>query len=487
MLKIQHSGNAMRLASTLAAAATLVVRALSAQAAPGDPPVVQPTRYELDLRVDPAGETLAGRARITVANRSARPAPEISILLYRLMRATRVAAVGGERLTVTQDVVEFEDAPALQVRRVLVRLATPLRPGGQVTLDVDYAGRLLGYAETGMLYVQDRIDTAFTLIREDAQAYPTVRWPSVRVSRAAGLPAFDYVARITVPEGYTVANVGALTDTTRRAGWTTFTYRNLQPAWRMDFAIGRLGRVDEGALHVFHIAADSLGARRLIGAMARTLALYARWFGPRRDAGSFTVIELPDGWGSQADVTGILQTAPAFRDPAHDGELYHELSHLWNVKSTDAASPRWEEGLATFLPWVTADSLGGGATTDSLATRTLARVRRRLTTEPRLATTPMIGYGSARMTDQSYVVGGLMCYVLYRVMGHEAFTHTMAELHRDHATTGARTDDLVAIATRLSPRDVQPVFRDWLYTTGWSRLAAAAERADDLVRVYDGK
>ena len=71
------------------------------------------------------------------------------------------------------------------------------------------------------------------------------------------------------------------------------------------------------------------------------------------------MIEVPDGWGSQADVTCILQTAAAFRDPARLVEVYHEVSHLWNVPATDLPSPRWDEGLATFLQFRMADERDG--------------------------------------------------------------------------------------------------------------------------------
>ena len=33
---------------------------------------------------------------------------------------------------------------------------------------------------------------------------------------------------------------------------------------------------------------------------------YTRWFGPLHDYLGYAVIEIPDGWGSQADVTSTL-------------------------------------------------------------------------------------------------------------------------------------------------------------------------------------
>ena len=144
-------------------------------------------------------------------------------------------------------------------------------------------------------------------------------------NRRAGLPEYDYTARITVPASHTVANGGALVER-REAGVTvTYVYRSLKPSWRMDFAVARFTTLRDGDLAVHHLPDDSAGARRILGAMSRTLKLYTRWFGPLRGSAAFAVIEIPDGWGSQADVTSILQSAAAFRDPRREYELYHEI------------------------------------------------------------------------------------------------------------------------------------------------------------------
>ena len=156
----------------------------------GSSPLV-PTRYELDLRVDFHEERIAGTARIALKNPGTSPASEASFLLYRLMTVTAVRDPARRPLAFQQSVVPFEDDAKKQTNHVLVALAPPLEPGRTATVEIEYGGYLTGYAETGSLYIQDRVDEAFTILREDADAYPTVRIPSHAKNRASGLPEFD--------------------------------------------------------------------------------------------------------------------------------------------------------------------------------------------------------------------------------------------------------------------------------------------------------
>lgn len=452
--------------------ATLIA-SLQSQSAPIDTTVVfRPIRYDLEIKVDIPNQELIARARITVANATSQPVRGGEFLLYRLLRVSGVSDAASKPLSFTQPVVEFVDHAALQVRQLNVALRTPLAPGQSTAMVIDYRGPLRGYAETGMLYVRDHIDSAYTLLRMDAFAYPIPGVPSHLVNRRAGLPTYDYDARITVPEGFTVANGGQLIGTRTNGGWTTFEYRNLKPAWRMDFGVARFGIKQAGAVRVFYLPEDSAGGARLFDVMTRTLETYTRWFGPLSASPQFSLIEIPDGWGSQADVTSILQAAAAFRNPKRQYELYHELSHLWNVTETGRPPVRWNEGLATFLEDVTTDSLEGRITTDSSADRMAAWLSKRVKQNANLSKVPMVEYGRAQMTDNSYSVGALMFYTLYRLMGHQAFTKLIATTYQRYNTTSLSNDDFVRLANELSPLPLDAVFRDWLYSTRWSAIVA---------------
>jgi hypothetical protein len=469
-------------------AAALVGGCLAAAAGgaqtPNEPLFLRPVRYDLVFTADLNNERIAGSARIRLRNEHTQAVNEASLLLYRLLSVQDVRDGAGKQLAFTQAIVVFEDLTKLQVNQVRVPLVPALAPGMETTVEIRYGGHVLGYAETGMAYIRDRVDSAYTLLREDANAYPTVGYPSMRLRRTAGLPVYEYAARITVPSTHTVANGGQLVERIDHGATTTFVYRSVKPSWRMDFAIAPFRMLRRGNLTVFHLPADSVGALRIIDAMSRTLALYTRWFGPLRGESPFAVIEIPDGWGSQADVTSILQAAAAFREPKREAELYHEISHLWNVTATDRPAPRWNEGLATFLEDVATDSLSGRATTDSNAIRFARWLGERARMDSSLRTVAPVDYGKREMTGYSYWVGSVMFYGLYRLVGHDVFRRIIGDYYRAHGANGGNTADFVRLAKELSPVDLDSYFADWLYSARWVTVVSSAQSPRDLYARY---
>jgi len=463
-----------------------MARCLYAQSPAGPTLPVEPLRYVLDLRLDYAQGRLDGTAAITLRNRSPAPVEAVPLLLYRLMTVAAARDAQGLALAVAQRVDTFVDFPQLQVNAVTVRLPRPLPPGDTATVTLDFGGYLLGYAETGMAYVQDRVDTAFTIIRPDAFAYPTPGVPSMDALRSTPPGAFSYVARVSVPESLVVVNGGRLASRTTRNGVATYIYRNVKPAWRMDLAIARYRTLESGATRVAYLPGDSVGAVRVLRAADATLRLYTSWFGPLRDSTSFAVIEIPDGWGSQADVSSIIQSAAAFRDSTRRREVYHEVSHLWNVPSLDRPAPRWEEGLASFLEYLTQEQLEQRPVLAEHAAAVASRLRAGLAQNASWRAVPLRAYGREGMTDLSYSVGMLMFDVLYGLVGADRFNAIVGGYYRQYAARGATTDDFVALAKRLSPLDVSRFFDDWIYTTRWADRVAAGAGVDELVRYYRG-
>ena len=470
-----------RLALALAVLAAPGVRA---QRSPGPALLVAPVHYDLALRVDYDSEQLHGDVALTVRSFGLRPLTEVPLVLYRLLRVASVADGRGTPLRFTQEVVGQSDEPTVQVNAVRVRLARPLRPGDTTTVHIAYGGYLLGYAETGMLYQQDRIDTTFTILRQDPFAYPQVALPSRTLGWTGAPPDFTYEARITVPERLTVANGGVLVARRVDGGKATYTYRSAVPSWRMDFAIARYAILAQGQTRVFHFPQDSAGAVGVARAVADALRLYTASFGPLQGPPAFTVIEVPDGWGSQKDAATIIQSAAAFRDSTRYREVYHEVAHLWGVVSRDSVSPRWDEGLATFLEYRTLGELSGRPVLRERAAAVAESIRRRFREQPPLAGTPLAAYGRAGLTDLSYSVGMLMFYVLDGVVGRERFDRIVGGYYQRYTATGATTDDFVAYARSVGGPEIDRFFHDWLFTAAWYDRVRDGADPEALVRAY---
>ncbi len=446
-------------------------------------PTLTPLHYELAIRVDCDAEIVTGSASVQLRNISDAPASSASLLLYRLMAVDAVTDGDGHALGFSQTAVPFSDFGELQVNQIIVELTETLPPGAETTVRVDYAGHLLGYVETGMLYTRDHVSREFTILRDDTWAFPKPGYPSIADLRGTPEPRFTYHARITVPIELSVANGGRLIAVEESGALATYVYESVRRSVRMDFAIADYSTLHEGAVHIHHLAGDERGAAHVARAARRSLDLYASWFGPLRGENSLAFIEIPDGYGSQTTEGTIIQSAGAFKDTMKSCEVYHEVSHLWNVTATDRPSPRWEEGLAMFLQYLVSDEVDGGTAVDERADKLIAHLSERLP-EHAARRVPMCEYGEENLTDMSYTAGGLLFDVYYRLVGAEVFRKTVGEYYRTFFETGGSTDDFVLLASELSPVDLGPFFDDWVYSPRWTERVLASGDHNDLVRFY---
>ena len=363
---------------------------------------VAPVAYDLAIQVDYDEQQIRGTGRLTVRNTSEHPVRHVPLLLYRMMKVTDLTAHDGSPLRFYQQILPFDDWEQLHVNYVEVEIPS-LDPGEEETLSIAWEGYLHGYTEA-MRYVQDHIDPVYTAVREETKPYPVVGYPSSQTRQLAGLPDFDVELRVTVPDSLVVANGGELLGIERTGGRATYHYRNSRPSWRIDIAIAPYELIERDGLRVYYFAEDRSGAEGIAGGFLRATGQYTEWFGPLHGFGGYAIIEVPTGYGSQADVNNILLQASAFQNPDHPTQLYHEASHLWNVELTDRPSPRWDEGMAMFLQVLLVDVFAGDqslSAVEELAERMRGRLKRQFENEPRLGDIPPIDYGNEDVTDLS--------------------------------------------------------------------------------------
>jgi len=439
------------------------------------------TYLALDVELDYDQGSVAGWASYEIANRSDRETTRVPFNVGRLMTIRAAEGPDGTPLPFTQQVVVFRDSPRRQVNHVSVLLGRPLPPGGTVTLKLQYDGYLVGYTETGSLYIKDHVDEAFTILRTDALAWPVLGTLSRRSNRIAPRPDFRFTASVTVPERLTVASGGRLVDRTTRDGRTTFVYESVAPAPFLNLPVADYALLRRGGLRVYHFPEDSVGARRILERSWSGLALLERWFGPLGADPELAVMEIPEGWGSQASLAGgIIQTADAFREPGGMYALYHELTHLWNAPDRDQPSARWNEGLASFLARRMASELDDWNGMEATVQRTAQGLTAASEREPEIATVPFQRYGETGLTDLSYQVGFLMFYALHRALGDERFDAALRRYYRDNREQGGTFDTLLEYLRTESPVDLGRFFQDWVYSTGWYDELRDGTRPEDI-------
>lgn len=442
-------------------------------------------RLALDLRVDYAAQSLSGTATLEAENWTDRPATRVSLLLNRLMTASAVRDDRGRPLPFAQRVVRFHDDPMRQVTQLIVQLPHAAPPHQRQTLRVAYDGNLVGYTEIGWLYVHDRIDSAFTILRAEALAFPQLGELWEEADRTVPRTDFTYDVSVRVPRGFVVATGGTSTVHPDGDG-VVWRWVSDAPSPFLNVSIAPYDTVVSGGVRVFHFRDDGAGARRLAARTTDALRTLGEWFGPLHSPPRLTIAEIPDGWGSQASlVGGVIQTRSAFSDSARLGELYHELSHLWNAPDLDTPSPRWNEGLAMFVADLLRERLDGWAGRDSASERTIAALARRLERDSALARTPMSAFGERGMTDASYSVARVMFATLYAAVGAARFDSIVGGYYREHPE-GGTTRQLAAYATRVGGAKVSTLFDDWLFTTRWTALVRSHRTVSELARAELG-
>ena len=433
-------------------------------------------RLELDLNVDYARERVDGVARLTVRNTSQQPVDRVPLVLGRLMT---VKSAGGLRFE--QAIGVFEDQTIRQVNFLTIHLADPVPPGGMRAIAIDYGGHIVPYTETGNLYVHDTIAPDFTIIREDAYAFPTLGISSRAANRAIARNGFTFDAHITVPRGFVVAS-GSLVDQKDGTDTTTFHFATSEPAPFLNLSIAKFGVLDDSGVRIYYLPADAEGAKLVMQKTQKALAQLAEWLGPLGKEAKLTIIEIPEGWGSQAGlIPGIILTADSFHNPTYLIALYHELGHLWNPDELDRPPARLNEGESMWLQWAMAEQLDG-MTPEGFA-KAVNRTVGRVANEPKLATVPLHSYGVASMTDWSYSVGFLYFTLLEKVIGRDALLGVFRDYYQKNRQQGATLDQFLALLEQRYPK-AKAIDDDWIRSTKWYSELQRAKSLEAITSLY---
>ena len=163
--------------------------------------------YDLSMRLDleQSGpyaplNTLSATARITFVNTNEAPVTRVPAILYRLLNVEAVRNGKAQPLDFSQRLDSLEGWDLYQAKVITIDLDRPLLTGDTTTIEIDYAGPMVGLRESGMLYVQDSLDPAFTIIRAESASYPLIAEAtreSFRYRTATGRDVFDQIISIT--------------------------------------------------------------------------------------------------------------------------------------------------------------------------------------------------------------------------------------------------------------------------------------------------
>jgi hypothetical protein len=392
--------------------------------------------------------------QVTLVSAAQQPFPlQLTRLELNLRLDYDRAALGG---TATLVVRNLSGRPVSSVPLLLNRLMRV----GRVT---DGRGKALSYRQRITVYSDD---------------------PSWEINRTIAREPFHFRAAITVPKDETVATGGVLDSVAVRDSLATWNYSSRDPVPFLNLTVAPYAILRDSATTIYHFPADSAGADGLRQGVTAALARFRAWYGDLPSAPHLVIMEIPGDMGSQASLTGgIIQTADAFQNRSELPQVYHELSHLWNVPDADRPSSRWNEGLASFLQWRMAAELDGWSDWAARVERVSGRLLQECAAPAPCRSTPLADYGKAGSTDQSYRAGFLMFCALYRVMGSASFDRAYRGYFQENKGRGGTLKGL-RDAFQSENAASSAVFADWLTSTRWYDRLSSGETFDRMVEAY---
>ncbi len=359
-------------------------------------------------------------------------------------------------LTVESVTVDGADADFERVDSELIIMPEKsLVDGAGFAVAVDYSGVPEPIVDPGVPFVklgwQAWEDGYFGAVSEPSGAmnwFPSNNHPSDKAS---------YTMRITVPDGLTAAANGVLTEVTVNHDATrAFIWEMSDPmaSYLTIVAVGDFVRFrdDSGPVPIRNYFPAGLDADIVSGfdVTQEIMTWLIDLIGPYPFA-EYGVVVLP-GFPTALET----QTLSVFGDGEPDPlVIVHELVHQWFGNSVSPA--RWQdiwlnEGFATFFMALYLEEIEDHQGMEPF----LSVAQADLPPPGDIEVGELFG-------PSVYFRGALTLHALRADVGDDTFFDILRSYYQEHAHSVVTTDDFIAVAERVSGRDLGEFFDAWLY------------------------
>ncbi|MCA2225796.1 M1 family metallopeptidase [Nonomuraea aurantiaca] len=338
---------------------------------------------------------------------------------------------------------------------------TPLGDKADFTVRVAYSGvpkPIKDSTNLGTFGFVPTPDGAFVACEPDGAKtwYPVNDHPADKA-------AYDFA--ITVPDGVTaLANGEQVGEPTTTDGKTTFRWRERHPmvSYLATATIGkfelRKGRTPGGIPNFAAVDPKHRGSLDdLYNVSGEVTDYWSKIFGPYPFSSTGGMID-----DFSAGYALENQTKPLYGGFEPDQSIIaHELAHQWFGDSVSIK--RWRdlwlnEGFATYAEWLWAEHKG-----TNTADRLFQTFYNRAASDPIWKYPPGRAQPKDLFNDSVYTRGGMTLHALRKAIGDETFFTLLKTWTTDHKYGNVTTDEFIALAEKLSGKDLKPLFDAWLF------------------------
>ncbi|MFE3448453.1 M1 family metallopeptidase [Nonomuraea sp. NPDC059194] len=404
------------------------------------------TRYHLKIGYDPVVKHLDGLA--TIQAKATQPLSRFNLDLsgFKVGKVT----VDGARAT-------FERAGS----ELTVTPAGGLRAGRAFTVAVAYKGTPKPMSDPANLGTYGFIPTADGAF-VTGQPNGAKTWFPAN-DHPADKARFDF--ELTVPQGLTaLANGEQTRQPVTRGGKTTFAWSEKHPmaTYLATMTLGKFelreGRTATGIPNL--AAVDPKFASALSGlhtVSGEATDYLATVFGPYPFSSTGGVID-----DYAAGYALENQTKPMYGGfRPEDAIIAHEVAHQWFGNSLSIK--RWKdlwlnEGFATYAEWLWSEHKG-----KSSAQRVFDTHYARTAGDPMWAYPPGRARPDDLFNESVYTRGGMALHALRKSVGDTVFFKIVKEWTARHKYGHVTTPQFIALAERLSGKQLDQLFDTWLF------------------------
>lgn len=434
---------------------------------------LHPTRYQMDLRFDPAAHTVAGREIVRYTNNEGVPLDAIYFRLFPNLPGLGWAAVS----MLTVDGTPVTPRAELEGSALRVPLHPPLSPSSSVTLELDFTVQVpieLGSNYGAFAYVDGVLALAgfYPVI----PVYDDEGW-NVEIAPTYGDIIYTdtslYLVRFTLPTGWQVAASGsALSVRDNGDGTTTWTFvtgpmRDFNLVASPDYMVSET-RVRATTVRSYYKPADSAGGQRALEYAARALEYFSEAFGPYPFA-ELDVAATPNT-AAGIEYPGLIVIAQRLyeqMDGFFEWATAHETAHQWwySLVGSDQVDEPWlDESLTQYATLMYVEKTKGPLA--AMAARQLAfeRPYRQLVEEGRDQPVgqPVRAFSEGDYGAVIYAKGPLFFDALRKTMGDQAFHAFLRAYFKAYRYRIATPEALLATAGEVCHCDVRPVYEEWI-------------------------